>query len=67
MGLAQVTFTNLNHTKKVLRPKVLISENVLTGTVTNRIMEEMKDMYDSEDKGVKARLFKYNVPAGAYI
>ena len=50
--LAQVTLTNLNHTKKVLRPKVLISENVLSGTVTNTIIDQMSDLYDSEDQGV---------------
>lgn len=50
--IAQVTLTNLNHTKKVLRPKVLISENVLSGTVTNTIIDQMSDLYDSEDQGV---------------
>jgi hypothetical protein len=47
-----VTLTNLNHTKKVLGPKVLISENVLSGTVTNTIIDQMSDLYDSEDQGV---------------
>jgi hypothetical protein len=50
--LAQVTLTNLNHTKKVLGPNVLISENVLSGTVTNTIIDQMSDLYDSEDQGV---------------
>lgn len=49
LGLAQVTWTHLNHLKKHLRPKIAISENVCTGTVSTRIIEELHDEYDHED------------------
>lgn len=43
-----MTWVHLHWLKRCLRPKVIISENVVTGNINEKVAECLKDMYSAK-------------------